>query len=77
MEILERVWDWAYDGTSNVIDVYVRSLRTKMGDDPSAPRIETVRGAGYVLRLPGGRVGLRDAIGRVRGTGPAGPAGPA
>jgi len=49
-EILDRVWDWAYDGTSNVIDVYVRSLRSKMGDGPGAPRIATIRGVGYVLR---------------------------
>ena len=49
-EILEHVWDWAYDGTSNVIDVYVRYLRQKLGDGPGMPRIETVRGIGYALR---------------------------
>jgi two-component system, OmpR family, response regulator len=49
-EIIDRVWDWAYDGTSNVVDVYVRYLRTKLADHPSAPRIETARGVGYVLR---------------------------
>ena len=65
-EILERVWDWAYDGTSNVIDVYVRNLRTKMADLPSAPRIETVRGMGYVLRPDPARTGLRVAIGLAR-----------
>ncbi len=68
-EILERVWDWAYDGTSNVIDVYVRSLRAKMGDAPSAPRIETVRGVGYVLREHRGRTGIREAMSLVRGGG--------
>ena len=51
-EILDHVWDWAYDGTSNVIDVYVRYLRQKIGDGPGAPRIETVRGVGYSLRAP-------------------------
>jgi two-component system OmpR family response regulator len=50
-EIIERVWDWAYDGTSNVVDVYVRYLRTKLAAHPSAPRIETARGVGYVLRV--------------------------
>ena len=50
-EIIERVWDWAYDGTSNVVDVYVRYLRTKLAPHPSAPRIETARGVGYVLRV--------------------------
>jgi two-component system OmpR family response regulator len=49
-EILEHVWDWAYDGTSNVIDVYVRYLRQKLGDGPGMPHIETVRGVGYALR---------------------------
>lgn len=48
-EILDRVWDWAYDGTSNIVDVYVRSLRAKMAAAPDGPRIETVRGIGYVL----------------------------
>ena len=50
-DIIERVWDWAYDGTSNVVDVYVRYLRVKMAAHPSAPRIETARGVGYVLRV--------------------------
>ncbi len=50
-EIIERVWDWAYDGTSNVVDVYVRYLRTKLAAHPAAPRIETARGVGYVLRV--------------------------
>ena len=51
-EILDHVWDWAYDGTSNVIDVYVRYLRQKIGEGPGVPRIETVRGVGYSLREP-------------------------
>jgi two-component system OmpR family response regulator len=50
-EIIERVWDWAYDGTSNVVDVYVRYLRAKLAPHPAAPRIETARGVGYVLRV--------------------------
>ena len=69
-EIIERVWDWAYDGTSNVVDVYVRYLRAKLAPHLSAPRIETARGVGYVLRVadsgrsprrPRGRRGRRDA----------------
>lgn len=47
-EILDHVWDFAYDGTSNVVDVYVGYLRSKIGHE----RIETVRGVGY--RLVGG-----------------------
>jgi len=52
-EIIEHVWDWAYDGTSNVVDWHVMALRQRLGSDPSAPRIETVRGVGYVLRPTG------------------------
>jgi len=63
-EILDRVWDWAYDGTSNIIDVYVRNLRAKMAGDPRAPRIETVRGVGYVLREDPAESRLRAAIRR-------------
>jgi two-component system OmpR family response regulator len=48
--ILDEVWDFAYDGTSNVVDVYVRYLRDKLG--PAV--IETVRGVGYRLAVPAG-----------------------
>ncbi|WP_434596740.1 response regulator transcription factor [Streptomyces sp. A5-4] len=44
-EILEHVWDFAYDGDPNIIEVYVSALRRKLG----AERIQTVRGAGYRL----------------------------
>jgi two-component system, OmpR family, response regulator len=48
--ILEHVWDFAYEGDSNVVDVYVRYLREKV-DRPFGRRsIETVRGVGYRLR---------------------------
>jgi two-component system, OmpR family, response regulator len=51
--IIEHVWDFAYDGGSNVVDVYVRYLRAKV-DRPFRKRsIETVRGAGYRLRAEG------------------------
>jgi two-component system, OmpR family, response regulator len=49
-QIIEAVWDFAYDGTSNVVDQYVNYLRRKV-DVPFACRdIETVRGMGYRLR---------------------------
>lgn len=49
-EILEHVWEYAYDGTSNVVDVYVGYLRAGL-DDAGAPRLlETVRGVGYRVR---------------------------
>ncbi|MFG2136062.1 response regulator transcription factor [Streptomyces sp. NPDC048650] len=47
-EILEHVWDFAYEGDVNIIEVYVSALRRKLG----ARRILTVRGAGYRL-VPG------------------------
>ena len=50
--ILDHVWDWAYEGASNVVDVHVHALRAKLAPFPGAPAIETVRGAGYVLRDP-------------------------
>ena len=48
--ILEHVWDFAYDGTSNVVDVYVRYLREKIDRPFGCSSIETIRGAGYVWR---------------------------
>ena len=45
-QLLSRVWGFDFDPGSNVVDVYVRYLRTKFGAD----RIETVRGMGYRLR---------------------------
>ena len=42
-QLLNRVWGYDFDGGSNVVEVYVRYLRRKLGADV----IETVRGAGY------------------------------
>jgi two-component system, OmpR family, response regulator len=50
--ILEHVWDFAYDGVSNIIDQYVSYLRRKIDRPYGRDQIETVRGAGYRLRLP-------------------------
>ncbi|MFE9883710.1 response regulator transcription factor [Streptomyces scopuliridis] len=44
-EILEHVWDFAYDGDPNIIEVYISALRRKLG----ASAIQTARGAGYRL----------------------------
>jgi two-component system OmpR family response regulator len=49
-QILDQVWDWAFDGDPRIIDVYVRSLRKALAAEPDAPWIETVRGVGYALR---------------------------
>ena len=48
--ILEHVWDFAYDGGSNVVDVYVRYLREKVDRPFGRNSIETVRGSGYRFR---------------------------
>ncbi|MEO7350633.1 MAG: response regulator transcription factor [Marmoricola sp.] len=50
-EILEHVWDYAYDGTSNVVDVYVRYLRKRLHEAGCPEVIETVRGVGYRLAV--------------------------
>ncbi|MEV0488739.1 response regulator transcription factor [Streptomyces atratus] len=44
-DILEHVWDFAYDGDPNIVEVYVSALRRKLG----AASIRTVRGVGYRL----------------------------
>ena len=49
-QLLEHVWDFAYEGDSNVIDVYIRYLRQKIDRPFGSHSIETVRGAGYRLR---------------------------
>ena len=48
--IIEHVWDFAYEGGSNVVDVYVRYLREKVDRPFGRADIETVRGVGYRLR---------------------------
>ena len=49
-DLLEHVWDFAYEGTSNLVDVYVRTLRERIDRPFGVDSIETVRGAGYRLR---------------------------
>jgi len=48
-EILEHVWDYDYDGLSNVVDVYVGYLRKKLERPFDRPLIRTVRRVGYAL----------------------------
>ena len=50
--IIDEVWDWAFEGTPRIIDVYVSALRSHLGRGARTPRIETIRGVGYVLRVP-------------------------
>lgn len=51
-QIAEHVWDYDFAAMSNVIDVYIRSLRRKLEDEQEPRLIRTVRGSGYQLRLP-------------------------
>ncbi|MDN5920695.1 MAG: response regulator transcription factor [Pseudonocardia sp.] len=53
--ILEHVWDFAYEGVSNVVDQYVLYLRRKIDRPFAVEQLETVRGAGYRLRAEPGR----------------------
>jgi two-component system response regulator MprA len=48
--IMEHVWAYDFDGESNVLEVYVRYLRSKLEAAGEARLIHTVRGAGYVLK---------------------------
>ncbi len=45
----ENIWNYSFDATSNVVDVYVRRLRLLLDDGSGDNLIETVRGAGYRL----------------------------
>jgi two-component system OmpR family response regulator len=47
--LIDHVWDFAYDGGSNVVDVYIRYLRDKVDRPFGRDTIHTVRGAGYRL----------------------------
>lgn len=49
-KILEIVWGYDYQGDTNVVDVYIRYLRSKIDDRYDKKLIHTVRGIGYVLR---------------------------
>ncbi|MEM6382485.1 MAG: response regulator transcription factor [Pseudomonadota bacterium] len=50
--LLEKVWDYHFDPQTNVIDVHISRLRAKIDKGQDTPLIQTVRGAGYVLRYP-------------------------
>lgn len=50
--IVEHVWDMDYDGLTNIVDVYIRHLRSKIDDRWSLKLIHTVRGIGYMIEAP-------------------------
>ncbi|WP_027092764.1 response regulator transcription factor [Cohnella thermotolerans] len=49
-QIMERIWGYDYSGESNVLEVYVAMLRQKLEEHGGRRLIQTVRGAGYVLK---------------------------
>ena len=50
--IANRVWDYTFDAATNVIDVYVNYLRKKIDSGHDVRLLHTVRGVGYVLKVP-------------------------
>ena len=49
-KIEQHVWNYDYEGGSNIVDVYIRYLRKKIDSEHELKLIQTVRGSGYVLR---------------------------
>lgn len=50
--LLENVWDYHFDPQTNIIDVHISRLRGKIDKDFDTKLLHTVRGAGYVMRMP-------------------------
>src|ERR1700730_9142738 len=50
--IVEHVWDMDYDGLTNIVDVYIRHLRSKIAEHFPRKLIKTVRGIGYMIEAP-------------------------
>jgi two-component system OmpR family response regulator len=50
--IVEHVWEMDYDGLTNIVDVYIRHLRSKVDDRWPHKLIRTVRGVGYMIEAP-------------------------
>src|SRR6201990_1473731 len=48
--LLENVWDYHFDPQTNVIDVHISRLRSKIDKGFTAPLLHTIRGAGYMIR---------------------------
>lgn len=51
--IIENVWDDSFEGLTNIVDVYVRHLRSKIDDNHERKLIRTARGMGYSINEPG------------------------
>ncbi len=60
--LIDHVWDFAFEGDSNVVDVYVRYLREKIDRPFGRETLETVRGVGYRLRAEGDADAAADRL---------------
>ena len=49
-ELLEKIWGYGYEPETNVTDVYIRYLRTKLNNENKEEYIQTVRSVGYIMR---------------------------
>ena len=49
-ELLEKIWGYGYEPETNVIDVYIRYLRSKLNNENKEQYIQTVRSVGYIMR---------------------------
>jgi len=53
-EILDGVWEYDFEGDPNIVEVYIRRLRTRIDEPFGRHAIQTIRGAGYRLAVDGG-----------------------
>jgi DNA-binding response OmpR family regulator len=60
--IVEHVWDMDYDGLTNIVDVYIRHLRSKIDDLHQTKLIHTVRGIGYMIEASEKGVPARTGV---------------
>jgi len=49
-QIIDKVWGFNYEGDTNIVDVYIRYLRSKIDDGYDKKLIQTIRGVGYSIR---------------------------
>lgn len=54
-KIEDHIWNFDYEGGTNIVDVYIRYLRKKLDEGQAEKLIHTVRGKGYVLREADGK----------------------
>jgi two-component system OmpR family response regulator len=50
--LLEKVWDFHFDPKTNIVETHISRLRAKIDKGFDKPLLQTIRGAGYVIRAP-------------------------